>query len=237
MLHLLQSPRPATPNSYRDIATSRRNTRSEAALLGSMFAARKSVFVDLLKWDVPVVAGRYEIDQFDDAHATYLVLAGADGSHQASARLLPTTRPHILGSFYPQLCKNGPPSGAAIFEITRFCLDRSLRAGERRQKRDLLVRALADHAVATGIAAYTAIAAPAWCDQILAFGWRARALGDIRRIGSDRLCALRIDINRHTPSLLAKAGIGEPPTMLRIATASSDDITTVAPVVAAGFSG
>src|SRR3546814_10692398 len=34
-------------------------------VLRAMFAARKSVFVDLLKWDVPVLEGRYEIDQFD----------------------------------------------------------------------------------------------------------------------------------------------------------------------------
>ena len=32
----------------------------------SMFAARKSVFIDLLKWNLPVLSGRYEIDQFDN---------------------------------------------------------------------------------------------------------------------------------------------------------------------------
>lgn len=73
------------------------------AVLRSMFAARKSVFVDLLKWDVPVLDGRYEIDQFDDVHATYLILANPDGTHLGSARLLPTTRPHILDSFYAEL--------------------------------------------------------------------------------------------------------------------------------------
>lgn len=30
------------------------------AALRAMFAARKSVFVDLLKWDVPVLDGAYE---------------------------------------------------------------------------------------------------------------------------------------------------------------------------------
>ncbi len=37
----------------------------ENRLFRSMFEERKRVFVDLLRWDVPVVAGRYEIDQFD----------------------------------------------------------------------------------------------------------------------------------------------------------------------------
>jgi len=35
-------------------------------VLREMFAARKSVFVDLLKWSVPVVDGAYERDQYDD---------------------------------------------------------------------------------------------------------------------------------------------------------------------------
>ena len=39
-------------------------TPLENALLRSMFEARKRVFVDLLKWDVPVVEGRYE--RFDE---------------------------------------------------------------------------------------------------------------------------------------------------------------------------
>jgi acyl-homoserine lactone synthase len=43
--------------------------------LRAMFEARKRVFVDLLKWDVPVLGGRFEVDQFDDEHAAYLVLS------------------------------------------------------------------------------------------------------------------------------------------------------------------
>ena len=42
--------------------------------LREMFEARKRVFVDLLKWDVPVLEGRFEIDQFDDEHAAYLIV-------------------------------------------------------------------------------------------------------------------------------------------------------------------
>lgn len=63
--------------------------------LRAMFEARKRVFVDLLKWEVPVVDGRYEVDQFDDEEAAYLIVVGADGGHAGSARLLKTTRPHL----------------------------------------------------------------------------------------------------------------------------------------------
>lgn len=186
MLHVVQSAAPPV----RD------------AVLRSMFAARKSVFVDLLKWDVPVLDGRYEVDQFDDVHATYLVLTEPDGTHLASARLLPTMRPHILDSFYGDLCEDAPPRDADTFEITRFCLDRRLSARERREMRDTLVSALVDHALAVGITAYSAVAAMGWFQQILAFGWRCTPLGLPRIIDGTMLAALRIKITPETPSLL-----------------------------------
>jgi acyl-homoserine lactone synthase len=173
----------------------------------SMFAARKSVFVDLLKWDVPVLDDCYEIDQFDDEHARYLILADRDDRHLGSARLLPTMRPHILDSLYAVLCEDAPPRGEAIFEVTRFCLDRRLQARERRAVRDALVAALAGHAIDHGIESYTAIAELGWFQQILAFGWRCEPLGLPHVVDGRALAALRIVITPETPALLAAAGI------------------------------
>src|SRR3546814_15042154 len=104
-----------------------------------MFEERKGVFVYLLRWYVPVIAGRYEIDQFDNDRAVYIVVTGDDGEHRASARLLPTTHEHILGTIFPDLCEEAPPRGGAILEITRFCLARKLRAWERLEVRHQLV--------------------------------------------------------------------------------------------------
>ena len=194
MLHILQSAGPASDDALR-----------------AMFAARKSVFVDLLKWDVPVLDDKYEVDQFDDVHATYLILAEPDGSHLGSTRLLPTTRPHILDSLYAELCEEAPPHAADIFEITRFCLDRRLSARDRRAVRDTLVATLVEHALANGIGAYTAIAEIGWFQQILAFGWRCIPLGLPQILDGSMLVALRIDITPETPALLARAGIAVRP--------------------------
>lgn len=49
----------------------------DAALRG-MFAARKQVFIDQLKWDLPVLDGRFELDQFDTPDARYLILLDPD---------------------------------------------------------------------------------------------------------------------------------------------------------------
>jgi N-acyl-L-homoserine lactone synthetase len=176
-------------------------------VMQSMFAARKTVFVDLLKWDVPVIAGAFEIDQFDDEHARYLVLADDAGRHLGSARLLQTSRPHILDSLYPALCARRPPCSDDIFEITRFCLDRSLCARERRAVRDTLIRALVDHALASGISAYSATAEAGWLRQILAFGWRCRLLGAPLLIAGKRLGAVLIKIDPDTPERLTACGV------------------------------
>ena len=106
----------------------------EHIALRSMFAARKRVFIDLLKWDLPVLADRFEIDHFDDPHATYLIVGDQDGGHLASARLLPTTRPALLDGLFPGLVNGIPPSGPDIFEITRFCLSPGIGARQLRRE-------------------------------------------------------------------------------------------------------
>src|SRR3546814_20692238 len=93
---------------------------SENDVLGAMFAARKELFVDLLKWDLPVLDGRFEIDQFDTPAAHYLILADEWGRHRASARLLPTDSSHLLGDLYPFLCDGPVPAGPKDRKSTRL---------------------------------------------------------------------------------------------------------------------
>lgn len=177
------------------------------AVFRAMFEARKRIFVDLLKWDVPVLANAYELDQFDNRDADYLILADREDGHRASARLLRTDRPHILGGLYPFLCDGPVPSDSAVREITRFCVEPSLTRPERRTVRNQLVTALVDHAIITGLAGYTAVAGASWFRQIVSFGWRCRALGPESTIGGERLVALTIEIDGDTPALLAANGI------------------------------
>jgi acyl-homoserine lactone synthase len=180
------------------------------AALNIMFVARKSVFVDLLRWNVPVRDGRHEIDQFDDGHARYLILLSDDGRHLASCRLLPTTRPHIHDTLFPMLCESDLPRGPHILEITRFCLDRSLRAVDRRRVRDQLVTAIVSHALENGISGFTGVAEMGWFQQILSFGWDCRPLGLPVEHEGALLCGLSIAVADDTPSGLDRAGIWSP---------------------------
>ncbi|HWI77025.1 MAG TPA: acyl-homoserine-lactone synthase [Sphingomicrobium sp.] len=179
--------------------------------LRAMFEDRKRVFVDLLGWDVPVLDGRFELDQFDNEAATYIIIADEAGDHLGSARLLPTDRPHILGTLFRDLCASPPPVGPGIMEITRFCLSRRRRAAERLQTRNQLVSALAWYALDAGIRTYTGVAEIRWLQQILAFGWDCRPLGVPVRYDCGTLGALAIEISGETPSLLAANSIWQPP--------------------------
>ena len=183
------------------------NRAAERTAIRSMFEARKRVFVDLLRWDLPVLAGRFELDQFDDGNAIYLILTDPERQHLASARLLPTTRPGILNSLYPHLCDGPLPQGPDVFEITRFCLSRDVPAPQRRLARDRLVTAIARFALDQGIQTYTGVAEIAWLQQILAFGWDCAPLGLPDLTDSRGLGALRIDINDRTLAKLAAAGV------------------------------
>jgi len=192
---------------------------SESRVLRAMFEDRKSVFVDLLRWDVPVLEGRFELDEFDNEGATYIIIADETGDHVGSARLLPTTRRHILADFFPDLCAASPPTGHDVREITRFCLSRRQNAVARRQTRNRLVSALAAYALQTGIRTYTGVAEVSWLQQILAFGWECRPLGAPVLYDCGLIGALAIEITEATPDLLHANGIwqfaGDPPVHVR----------------------
>lgn len=95
--------------------------RRNSALLDQMFHDRKTLFVDLLGWELALDAIGREIDQYDHDRALYVVVTDATGAHAASLRLLPTDQSHLLADLFPGLCAAGIPSGPGIYEVTRLC--------------------------------------------------------------------------------------------------------------------
>ncbi|MDT7529076.1 autoinducer synthase [Sphingopyxis sp. SE2] len=183
------------------------NRALEHKAMRTMFETRKRVFIDLLKWDIPALADRFELDHFDDTEATYLIVTDTEGEHLASARLLLTTRPALLDSLFPGLVAGEVPQGADVLEITRFCLSPGIGAQQRRIARDALVVGLAEFALANDIRTYTGVAELPWFRQIQTFGWECRLLGEPALHRGQALVALRIDIDTSTVAKLADAGI------------------------------
>lgn len=174
-------------------------------LLQSMFADRKRLFVDLFRWDVPVVDGQYEIDQFDTADAAYIVIS-ENGEHQASLRLLPTSHPHMLDTLFPHLCPVGVPSGEAIWESTRLCLPQRHGAERRKILRNRLISAMADLALERGIERYTGVLPDPFRKEVLAMGWPAEPLGPAVRMPGGPVGAFAVSIDVDTPERLGWTG-------------------------------
>ncbi len=175
-------------------------------ILDNMHRARKRVFVDLLKWDVPVIDEQFERDEFDTREAIYLVSSGPQGEHFGSFRLLPTDRPHLLGTLFADLCEGPVPTGPNILEITRGCLSPYLRASERLRLRNRLISAAIDYGLAQGVTAFTCVADSSWLTQILSLGWDCELLGMPKLVGGVTTGALRIRIEPQTISVLQQAG-------------------------------
>lgn len=190
------------------------------AALRPMFEDRKRLFVDLLGWRVPVIAGDYEIDQFDGRRCVYLIDADAQEPHLGSMRLLPTEGPHILDTLFPGLCDGFVPRGPSIWEITRLCLPTRLGAERRLEVRNRLISAMVDHALAERIEALTGVVEMNFLNQILDMGWNCQPLGPPMRSEGRLLAAFRIDLDVDTIPALLTTGIYQAGTLVPRAVAA-----------------
>ena len=104
-----------------------------AGLIRQMHQQRRQIFVDELGWDVDVQDG-LEIDEFDTPDAIYLLDEYEEGGAlRGSARLLPSTGPHLMSDVFSHLCDNGVPSDNKTWEISRVCPDPKLSGGRERR--------------------------------------------------------------------------------------------------------
>lgn len=89
---------------------------------------RYKVFVETLRWRLPARYG-LELDQFDRPDTLYVV-ATEGGRVIGGTRLLPTTKPYLLGEVFPQLLGDASvPRSPGIWELSRFAaVDLSAKA-------------------------------------------------------------------------------------------------------------
>ena len=151
------------------------NRADYAEAIAQMHRDRKRVFVDRLGWDVPVLEGEFEIDQFDTDHAIYLVDLDAAGRHQGSIRLLPTNQPHLLSEVFPHLCEHGVPQDDETWEITRMMIGPD--AVDSRGTHARLTVAVTEFALLYGVRRYSCMTHAQFLSAVLAVGWDCQPLG------------------------------------------------------------
>lgn len=165
-------------------------------LLTEMHRQRKAVFIDKLGWRLQHNAG-LEIDSYDCPEALYLIEAATPVSDvSASARLLPTVRPHLLGEQFADLCAEAPPAGPNVWEATRFCPHPDTPAGApRRQALGRMIAAIMETALLFGVERVVYVADAALAPMARTIGWNVAALGPPRGKGRHKIQAFAADID------------------------------------------
>ena len=107
------------------------NIADNYALIEKCYYFRHRFFVEGLKWVALRRSDKRDVDQFDLPGIVHIV--GVDqGEVFSYSRLLPTTRPHLLSSIYPQMLEgNEEPVGDTIWEWTRCAVDPKYREGRK----------------------------------------------------------------------------------------------------------
>lgn len=185
------------------VLVSSENRTQYRALLGEMHHDRKRVFVDKLRWNVPVRDDLYEIDEFDTDEALYLIAADPHtGKHMASVRLLPTDRPHLMSEVFKHLCDGEVPSGPDIWEMTRLCTAPEVPSAIAPFVRGRLLLSLFELALEQGITRVTAVCHLKFLSTLLSVGWDCEPLGLPREVDGEVAGAILIHVNADALAIL-----------------------------------
>lgn len=162
-----------------------------AADLATMHQHRKAIFVDRLHWRVPYQSNS-ERDQYDREDTIYLLAKShVRGELLASARLLPTTGPHLLSDYFAAACSNTLPRGASVWEGSRFCPNPRVTSSRHRVElfREI-VGGIMECALLYGVNRVTFTANRALLPLALRSGWRSTILGPTLPDGTDTITAV-----------------------------------------------
>lgn len=173
------------------------NRAHHTAELDAMHRDRKTVFIDQLKWDLPVTDTLYEIDEYDRDDTLYLLVPDPHSpGHLGSVRLLASTTPHLLADKFASLCAEGVPRGPQIFEITRMVIRPGLSRAEGLRVRQHLSIAILEYALENGISRYTMMTHMAFLSSVIAVGWDCEPLGLPETHDGVAIAALSITVDR-----------------------------------------
>ncbi|MDR6521187.1 MULTISPECIES: acyl-homoserine-lactone synthase [Variovorax] len=173
-----------------------------AEVLFDMARYRHRVFVEKLGWDLDTRA-RFELDEFDRKDTAYLIARNDGGKIVGTGRLLPTHRPYLLATVFPELLgRRSAPCSPKIWELSRFAaMDLDAKPGVTHDdplgtSLALEMLSVAMRTVAQKGARRLVSVSPLGVERILRqAGLRARRLGPPMRIGRRHLFACAIDVD------------------------------------------
>lgn len=173
--------------------------KSEPFLWEAVHRLRHDIFVEEMGWDDIRRRNRLEIDQFDHDEAVHHI-ALRDGQIAGYQRMLPTTRPFLLSEVLTDLCEGPPPSGPAIWELTRYAVAPSYRDGRRGVSSvgSELIAGFVEWGLQSGVNQVIIEFEPMWVLRALQLKFLARPLGYQRTYGRQQVVATLLTFNANT---------------------------------------
>lgn len=179
-----------------------------------MHRHRHRVFVESLGWRALESPDKLDIDEFDNSNAHYLIAVDHHGV-RGSARLMPSWRPNMLNTLFPEFARGNPPIGPGIWEWTRHAPGAAEFSREvNNEVRHLISIAALEFAASRGIDTYTGIVDTRFVGRVTEMGWWVEPLGEPINYGegmafgfrmsveTDHLTRLRESLGRRAPALL-----------------------------------
>ena len=158
--------------------------------LASQFRLRHRIFIRRTNYFVPTWKGM-EYDQYDTPAASYLVSRDDAGEVRGIARLSPTDRPYMLADVWPEMVRKIElPRSTAIWEGTRFGVDKDLPSDVRRRLVAKLVMGYLQFGLSSGVEGIIGVMPTLiWRAVFSANGWPVEFLGDAKVLGGDKCVA------------------------------------------------
>jgi len=146
--------------------------------IGQMYQHRHQVFVEKLRWNLPLAKDGLEIDQYDTEDAIYILSLDKNLNVVGSMRLLPTIQDHLMSDLFSHLLNIPEPIGDSIWESSRTCLKPSVEIPVEKNTviNDIFI-GMAEAAVMLGIETVTFVANMQIYSTLLAFGGKVEPLG------------------------------------------------------------
>lgn len=160
------------------VLVTRHNARRHGKALDAAYRLRHRVFVDKFRWEALRRPDGREIDQFDGEDGLYFI-GLVDGTVVCNARLLPTTKPHLLSDVYPEILDGAEvPRGPDIYEWTRTCFapERGDSLSGMSMTAGVLFTGVVEACLKLGIRGLTVETDPLWVTRFLELGFDARPL-------------------------------------------------------------
>jgi acyl-homoserine lactone synthase len=183
-----------------------RSNRNEfIRTLDQHFRLRREIFVKERGWKQFDHDGIYEMDQYDNDEATYLISVDEHDEVIGSSRICPTVLPHMLSEQFPALVDGAVPQRIDLVEYTRLAICKTQRGTQIYSEQFL---GLQEYCLEHGMCGATAIVRTHRIPVLQGVGMNVMPLGLSQEIGGEMCTAIFIEASEEVMMNMRKvAGI------------------------------